>query len=194
MILYPSGDIYYGQHNQFNREGLGKLIEYSGGFQEGTWEQDKLVGPQCRIYYQDSGDYYTGEIDAGNRSGKGRMFEYEADEVYEGDFVNNMKQGDGKVYRRNGDVLAGEFRSNCMEGTFDLVTKLGPQEVEKLFRNAKTTNKYYISLNKDTQAKVVGVIQASATKMSFTNSLMGSGIDFDLESPGRGPLGSNISI
>jgi hypothetical protein len=32
MILYPNGDIYYGQHNQFVKEGVGKLIEFSGGF------------------------------------------------------------------------------------------------------------------------------------------------------------------
>ena len=32
MILYPSGDIYYGQHNQFLKDGMGKLIEVSGGF------------------------------------------------------------------------------------------------------------------------------------------------------------------
>lgn len=37
LLLYPDGDIYYGQHIQFVKNGLGKLIKYSGGFYECSW-------------------------------------------------------------------------------------------------------------------------------------------------------------
>lgn len=38
MILYPNGDIYYGQQKNFQKNGVGKLIEITGGFKEGSWE------------------------------------------------------------------------------------------------------------------------------------------------------------
>jgi hypothetical protein len=32
MLLYPSGDIYYGQHSQYVKNGCGKIIMNGGGF------------------------------------------------------------------------------------------------------------------------------------------------------------------
>ena len=42
MLLYPEGDIYYGQMRQMARHGLGKLIKANGSFSEGSWDNDKL--------------------------------------------------------------------------------------------------------------------------------------------------------
>lgn len=58
-------------------------------------------------------------MDDGKRHGKGRLYDAERDEVYEGDFEMNKKQGEGTVYRRDGQVLKGEFRNNYMEGPFE---------------------------------------------------------------------------
>ena len=44
LLLYPSGDVYYGQHTQFIKNGVGKLIKHSGGFYECSWEMDKYTG------------------------------------------------------------------------------------------------------------------------------------------------------
>ena len=89
LLLYPDGGIYYGQHEQLARMGIGKLIEFNGSFQEGTWEGDKLTGSSCRVFDVDSGDLYSGPIVDGKRTGQGRLFDAVADEVYEGDFENN---------------------------------------------------------------------------------------------------------
>lgn len=32
MLLYPDGDIYYGQLRQMSKHGVGKLILYNGSF------------------------------------------------------------------------------------------------------------------------------------------------------------------
>jgi hypothetical protein len=60
MLLYPSGDIYYGQHTQYAKSGCGKLIMNGGGFQEGFWESDKIHGENCRIYDDQTGDLFVG--------------------------------------------------------------------------------------------------------------------------------------
>lgn len=44
-ILYPNGNVYFGQHREFIREGLGKLITFTQGeIYEGSWENDKRFG------------------------------------------------------------------------------------------------------------------------------------------------------
>ena len=40
LLLYPTGDIYCGQHNQMIKNGIGKIIHFNGGFEEGNWDQD----------------------------------------------------------------------------------------------------------------------------------------------------------
>ena len=60
MIMYQNGDIYYGQLKQMVKNGVGKLIQFNGGFLEGTWDQDKLNGMNCRIYDANSGDLFVG--------------------------------------------------------------------------------------------------------------------------------------
>jgi hypothetical protein len=68
-------------------------------------------------------------MEEGKRNGRGRLYDAERDEVYDGDFEMNKRQGEGMVYRRDGEVLKGEFRNNFMEGTFEHVTRIGPAEI-----------------------------------------------------------------
>lgn len=124
MLLYPSGDIYYGQHNQYVKYGCGKLIRFGGGFFEGFWEQDKIHGKNCRIYDHQTGDLYVGQLEEGKKNGKGRLYDAEKDEVYEGEFENDRRSGPGTIYHRNGEVIKGDFRNNFMEGAYEVVTTL----------------------------------------------------------------------
>tara|TARA_B110000285_G_C15131905_1_gene624181 strand:- start:293 stop:610 length:318 start_codon:yes stop_codon:yes gene_type:complete len=105
------------------------MIDSTGGFREGNWEQDKLNGTHCRIFDSETGDLYSGPMEEGKRNGRGRLYDAERDEVYDGDFEMNKRQGEGLVYRRDGEVLKGEFRNNFMEGTFEHVTRIGPAEI-----------------------------------------------------------------
>ena len=103
------------------RHGAGKLIQYNGGFKEGHWDQDRLSGKQCRIFDASTGDIYIGPIEEDKKVGRGIYFDQERDEVYEGDYENDKRQGEGTLFRRNGEVLKGDFRNNYMEGSFDKV-------------------------------------------------------------------------
>lgn len=59
-----------------------------------------------------------GSVDDGKKVGYGKLFDAEKDEVYEGEFENDKRAGEGTVFRRNGEVLKGMYRNNFMEGDF----------------------------------------------------------------------------
>ena len=88
-----------------------------------------------------------GPYEEGKRLGSGRLYDAERDEVYEGEFENDRRQGEGTVYRRNGEVLRGEYRSNYMEGTFDLVCTYSQSKVNKIFNQARRTNNIFTTVN-----------------------------------------------
>jgi hypothetical protein len=60
-LLYPNGDVYFGQHKQFVRDGLGKLIQLDGTIYEGGWEQDRRSG-KGRLIDGFTGDIYLGDF------------------------------------------------------------------------------------------------------------------------------------
>lgn len=44
-LCYPNGNVYFGQHKEFQREGLGKLVIFSSqDTYEGEWYNDKRNG------------------------------------------------------------------------------------------------------------------------------------------------------
>ena len=98
------------------KHGFGKQISLNGSFQEGTWDNDKLTGPSCRIYDSENGSIFHGSVDDGKRSGYGKSYDAEKDEVYEGLFESDKRSGDGTLFMRNGQVYKGTFRNNNMEG------------------------------------------------------------------------------
>jgi antitoxin component YwqK of YwqJK toxin-antitoxin module len=103
----------------------------------------------------------VGPYEEGKRLGTGRLYDAERDEVYEGEFENDRRQGEGTVYRRNGEVLRGEHRSNYMEGTFTLITTLTPTKVNKVFNQAKRTNNIFTTVNNAGLIKVERALKRS---------------------------------
>jgi hypothetical protein len=101
---------------------------------------------------------YVGSMDQGKKQGKGRLYDADKDEIYEGDFTNGNRQGDGKIFKRTGEVIKGDFRNNFMEGSFTLICTLSKTETDKIFKNARRTNDIYITVNKTGQQKVNNVL------------------------------------
>ncbi len=40
-LMYPNGDLYFGQHRAFIKEGQGKMIYLNGSTYEGGWDQER---------------------------------------------------------------------------------------------------------------------------------------------------------
>ena len=65
--------MYYGQHREFAKEGIGKMVYLDGTVYEGAWETDRKSG-QGRLVYSETGNVYVGEFVDGKRSGRGRFY------------------------------------------------------------------------------------------------------------------------
>lgn len=89
-LLYANGDVYYGQHRVFIREGLGKLITIEGTIYEGSWQSDRKSG-KGRLVDSMTGDIYVGEFNDGKKAGRGRIYNRKLEQIYEGEWSNDNK-------------------------------------------------------------------------------------------------------
>jgi hypothetical protein len=129
--LIYQGEFYKGKFN-----GKGRLYsteaanpyEIDGTFSEG------LPDGVCRMIYPD-GSEYNGPIEAGKRSGKGKLAftspsisisteegAVASPKLYEGDFKNDLMEGQGKLTFSDGSVYTGEFKNNAAEGRGKLIS------------------------------------------------------------------------
>ena len=58
---------------------------------------------------------------------------------YEGEFVKGKREGNGKLFYRNGDIYEGEFKNNVREGKGKIFLANGEIK-EKIFRNDRPIN------------------------------------------------------
>jgi hypothetical protein len=59
-----------------------------------------------------SGDVYSGHYTDGKRNGRGRMYYAAQQEIYDGDWSNDRRQGEGLVIDSKGVVCQGDFRAD----------------------------------------------------------------------------------
>jgi hypothetical protein len=59
-----------------------------------------------------TGDIYIGDYLDGKRNGRGRMYCHAKQEIYDGDWSNDRRQGDGLVITRHGVVQTGDWRAD----------------------------------------------------------------------------------
>ena len=116
--------------------GHGELIYSDGSQKLGTFYNDEFVGWNTYINYE--GVLYVGYFIHDRLNGKGLKYISENDHIYKGDFVDNMRHGYGKDYRKTskyegeflfdkkcgkgeiilntGDIYKGEFKNNKING------------------------------------------------------------------------------
>ncbi|RNF01413.1 putative protein kinase [Trypanosoma conorhini] len=139
--------------------GYGKAVWMSGDTYVGTWLGDTMNGRG--VYTWADGDCYEGEYKNGlqngfgvlkdatgvytgewvddMRQGLGKM-EYACGSVYEGEWVANMRHGEGKLTEENGIVYHGEFVRNEKEGK-GVMTNAEGDVYEGEFANGKPNGK-----------------------------------------------------
>ncbi|QPQ36001.1 AAA family ATPase [Lysinibacillus sp. JNUCC-52] len=91
------------------------------------------------LFYPDGKIMYRGGVkknDFGHDiyDGKGTIFDQEGEVLFEGEFVNHMKQGNGIMYLKGQKVYQGEFIQNKKQGT-GILYKDGKVYYEGHFRN-----------------------------------------------------------
>ena len=66
--------------------------------------------------YANTGDVYVGDFLDGKRSGRGRYFTAADNTIYDGEWSNDRRQGEGTILNAQGEISSGEFRADHMEG------------------------------------------------------------------------------
>ena len=60
--------------------------------------------------------------------------------IYEGEFVNNQYEGEGKYYYENGDIYIGNFKNGHFHGQGMIIRKDGSVRYEGEFVNDEQNN------------------------------------------------------
>lgn len=144
MMLYPNGEAYYGQHTQFERNGLGKQIFLDGSYYEGSWENDKMEGEKCKYYQSGANTIYLGPFESNRKSGLGIMLHMDSQEIYEGEFSNDKKNGVGLVYHKDGKVYQCSYKQGNIDGGLQFFRIMNKVETNMKFRDAKKGHFYYV--------------------------------------------------
>ena len=138
IMKYNNGDSYFGNWKNDKKNGEGKIEYNNGNFFEGIFQNDeKLKG----IFYFNKEDYkkienikdyeklfknkqinnyikgiiYEGNFKNDNLIGK-IIYINPKEYFYEGDMLNNKRNGMGKILYINGDEYIGEWKNNKKEG------------------------------------------------------------------------------
>jgi hypothetical protein len=108
---FTNGDVYKGEFADGKFQGNGKYYYNNGDVKDAVWENGNVVQ---QISYQWGSQKSGGCVSGNCVNGKGK-FIYSNGE-YEGDFVNSLKQGNGKFTSPNGDVYEGQYTNGQRNG------------------------------------------------------------------------------
>eukprot|EP01017_Pseudomicrothorax_dubius_P040946 TRINITY_DN649_c0_g2_i1.p1 TRINITY_DN649_c0_g2~~TRINITY_DN649_c0_g2_i1.p1 ORF type:complete len:1064 (+),score=305.53 TRINITY_DN649_c0_g2_i1:140-3331(+) len=130
---YNDGSVYIGEKSSGYRHGKGKFYYADGGMYDGDWKYGSMDG-FGRLYYVSGKLAYEGEWREDKFCGKGIVFNelpvalngpfrYENFDLlgdfwykYEGEFVEDNKEGQGTLFLTNNEIFSGEFRNDAADG------------------------------------------------------------------------------
>ena len=144
-LLYPNGDVYFGQHKLFGKDGVGKMVYFDGGVYEGTWESDRKNQSGRMVYA--GGDIFVGDFIDGKRAGRGRYYTHADSTIYDGEWSNDRRQGEGTILNARGEISSGDYRTDQMEGKLTYQRTLSAKETERVFDLIKNHRDQFISVD-----------------------------------------------
>ena len=113
--IEKDNNIYIGEADYIIRNGRGGMIfGEEGTYYVGYWDNGRQY-KRGKVYDKNNNLIYDGEYKNGVKEGNG-IYYYPSGEKYEGEFVNGVKEGKGVFYWKNGNKWEGYFRNNQMNG------------------------------------------------------------------------------
>ena len=138
---FGHGELIYADGSQklgtfYNNEFIGwnTYIDPNGILYVGLFQKDKLNGKGLK-YILDKDHIYKGDFVNFSRHGYG--MDYRDSSKYEGEFINDKKNGKGKIELKTGDIYIGEFKNNTISGLGKYIWKNRMHEYEGNFLNGK---------------------------------------------------------
>jgi hypothetical protein len=81
-------------------------------YYEGDFKNDKFHGAGNLI---NNGEIYEGEFIEGVKCGFGKIY-YKNGEKFEGQMIDNKRNGIGNLYKKNGEIFEGKFENDLRKG------------------------------------------------------------------------------
>ena len=85
----------------------------------------------------ENGEYYIGQWKKDLKNGKGTLYYPNGNIQYEGDWVNNKKEGNGKYILEDGEYYKGEWKNGSINGKGTLYYSNGNIQYEGDFINGE---------------------------------------------------------
>lgn len=111
-MVWSNGDTYEGSFNDGLFHGQGRIVQVDGISYEGEFRSGAITGTGTMIYSDD--EEYAGEFLYSRRQGKGILKSQGTE--YEGEFVADVYQGNGKFTDDLGNVYQGGFLDGRFHG------------------------------------------------------------------------------
>ena len=113
ILINELGCKYDGSFEKNKFTGIGKYIDEEGNYYEGYFKDKKLEGKGIKKTL--NGITFNCEFSNGIKEGKGR--EETSENIYEGEYKNDKKNGKGKLtYKNLKDFYEGDFKDNNITG------------------------------------------------------------------------------
>jgi hypothetical protein len=117
---------YHGEYNQQGqKDGIGKMVikeNKQKKYYQGVWRNGDLN--EGYIYYE-NGSEYKGEIKNYMRDGKGHFKTKNDNEIYNGDWKEDNKEGEGELIFKDGTRYMGGFQNDKFNGKGKMEWKNG---------------------------------------------------------------------
>ena len=133
FLFRPDGSVYFGYFFEGLPKGAGKFLNKEGLLTEGefltadsgptTYDGVSFVVHGYGAESWTNGTVYIGNFHMGVKQGKGRLAMKGL--LYEGEFFNNLFNGEGKITYENGDVFNGHWVDGLKHGYGELRSKNG---------------------------------------------------------------------
>ena len=141
--------------------GIGELIYRSGAQKYGNWYNNEFKG--WNRFINNNGILYIGLFINNELNGKGIKFIFEKNQIYKGDFINSLREGNGidesegnkyegqfikdkksgkgKINFNNGDIYEGDFENNKFNGEGHYIWKKNGHEYIGQYLNGQFNGK-----------------------------------------------------
>ena len=124
----PDGTVYDGEFSQGFMQGLGVYTDARRAY-KGEFAADQFhgFGTHKWLVGVSAGQVFEGQWENGHRIGQGKM-SWPNGDVYEGQWEDNKRNGHGKMVYANGDMYEGQWREAKRHGQGKMVFADGKEE------------------------------------------------------------------
>ena len=130
LFSTPTERIYIGKYIGGQKNGQGKLLLPNESEYEGNFKNNVFDG--YGVFKSKSYNYW-GNFTEGKKNGKGKYEDLIKETIYEGDFIDDKKEGYGEEKKSDGTIYRGYFKNGLKDGKGTLILQKGNSENDYIY-------------------------------------------------------------